>query len=1118
MRKINFRRAALGSVSVVGMALAFTNPAFAQSASADAAQPTCDPNDVNDTDCQPGQSEVELESGTEANADANSQASSQEGQITVTGSRIRRPNVESNVPVTSVSAAELTEQGDVNVGDALNDLPSLRSTFSQANSTRFIGTTGLNLLDLRGLGTSRTLVLVNGRRHVTSSVGDFVVDVNTIPSDLIERVDVVTGGSSAVYGSDAIAGVVNFVLKRDFEGIRLRAQAGISSEHDRGVSFASFTAGENLLDDRLNVAVNFEYAHAEPLFFDDRDALTGAFSGRCQFEPNETIGGDGPTGTNGNPDTIFLCGVRNGNISTGGQLGAIGVNAVSNPASADFATSCLNPNLAPALRSRCVNFGTPNALPRTVFFDQLGNPLTNNPGRDNRIFGGNNTVGGRGSTLREVGLIAPGLDRYTANILASFEVSPAFRPFFEAKYVFLKSQQEGQPSFFQSTFPAFFGGGRGIRCDNPFLSPVALAELQTIGRCAAGSAQVFDTRPTIPDTRPGAPPGAVRPNPNFGADITETLPLARFNVDFGGRRQLVERETYRVVAGVGGEFNDDWNYELSFNYGRFEQRVDAQNDLHIFQTEFGGAQGPFLKATDTVRLPNGQIVCRVNADAITTNDDAACVPLNPFGQGAPSQAALDYVQRTSELDGNATQYNVLGFVNGDSSQLFEFPGGPARFVVGGEYRREEAFQSADPLSSAGATFFNAFQVFDPPPFEVIEGFGELELPLLRDVPFAHELSVTAAARYSDYNTNAGTTFSWNVNGTWAPVRDLRFRANFSRAVRVPTLGDLFTPSTQSFAQLGDPCDAQNLNGGPNPDQRRANCAAAGIPTTFVNTLARSQTTEIAVSGNPNLSEENSDSYTFGAVFTPSFAPGLSFTVDYYSIELKNRIETVGAGTVLNQCFDLPQPNEFCNLVFRRGVDDPATPDLEQFFFAQPGVLSSGVNFARGEAEGIDFEIAYRRRFDSGLRLEARGIATYVIERNDFISPTNAAIATRNLDNLGDQQWSANFTALVGSGPFDLRYSFNFIGETYTAATTNFEPFQGRPATNVDARAPDQRLFPDTFYHNLRLAIRADERFQFYMGVDNVFDTQPPFGQLGVGGGDPYDPIGRYFYAGATIDF
>jgi hypothetical protein len=205
-------------------------------------------------------------------------------------------------------------------------------------------------------------------------------------------------------------------------------------------------------------------------------------------------------------------------------------------------------------------------------------------------------------------------------------------------------------------------------------------------------------------------------------------------------------------------------------------------------------------------------------------------------------------------------------------------------------------------------------------------------------------------------------------------------------------------------------------------------------------------------------------------------------------------------------------------VFRTGVDNPATPDLEQFFFASPGVISSGINFARGEAEGIDFELAYRRRFDSGLRLDFRGILTYVIERNDFVSPINPNLATRNLDALGDQQFSANVTTTIGSGPFDLRYSVNFIGETYTAPPSAFEPFQGNPASNTDSRADNERLFPDTFYHAIRLAIRTDERFQFYMGVDNVFDTQPPFGLLGTGGGDPYDSTGRYFYAGATVNF
>jgi len=1090
MRQVDtLRRSALCSASFLGLAFAFATPAAAQATQPNT-PPVCDPNDPTDVDCQPGQSEVEIESGTNNPSDSNSQSSGPD--ITVTGSRIRRPNVESNVPVTSVSAEDLTAQGDTSVGDALNDLPALRSTFSQANSTRFIGTVGLNLLDLRGLGTSRTLVLVNGRRHITASAGEFLVDVNTIPTDLIERVDVVTGGSSAVYGSDAVAGVVNFVLRRDFEGVRVRGQGGISEEGDRGIYFTSLTAGENFLDDRLNVAINLEYTHADQLRFPDRPDLTGAFSGRCQFNQQERTAGE-PQSGDGFPDLGFFCGVRNANIAEGGLVSAPITIA-----------GCQNPAITPANAALCLQPGTPNGAPRFFIFSPNGQLVQQNPSFDFRgVTGGasGNVIGGGGSTLRNTGQLAPEIDRYTANLLVNFELSPAFRPFLEAKYVHVSAIQEGQPSFFQGFFGGFFGGGTGIRCDNPFLTAQNIQALQSIGRCAAG--------PTS----------------------TQQIPLSRFNIDFGGRQQFVERDTYRVVAGLGGEFNGDWNYELSFNYGRFEESVDAANDLVIFQVDPATGQlrtdaagnplpGPFLNAIDAVRLANGTIVCRINADTDPTNNDPLCNPINVLGAGQPSVDALRYVNRTSNLSSSATQYNVLGFVSGDSSQLFEFPGGPARFVVGGEYRREEAFQQADPVSAAGATFFNAFQVFDPPPFEVIEGFGELEIPILRDVPFAEELTVTGAARYSDYNTAAGTTFAWNVNGTYAPFRSLRFRANYSKSVRVPTLGDLFTPDTQNFNFIADPCDTNRIGSG--SPTRAANCAALGVPPGFVNTPANSQTTEIISSGNPFLEEEEGESLTIGAVFTPEFIPGLSFTVDYYKIEVDNLIATLSAQQIVNQCVDLPTiDNQFCQLIFPRQTDDPSTPDVnETGFFAQPALRSGGINFARLEAEGIDFELAYRRRFESGFRLDLRGILTYVIERNSFTSPTDPEFGNAIVRELGDPQLSANFTAVLGTGPFDLRYTMNYVGEqlNISAGFETFFPFQGRPAQNEDLVADEFRYYPDTFYHALRLSMRVSEQFQFYIGADNVFDTDPPLGILGNEGGAPYDNIGRYFYAGATIDF
>jgi hypothetical protein len=180
------------------------------------------------------------------------------------------------------------------------------------------------------------------------------------------------------------------------------------------------------------------------------------------------------------------------------------------------------------------------------------------------------------------------------------------------------------------------------------------------------------------------------------------------------------------------------------------------------------------------------------------------------------------------------------------------------------------------------------------------------------------------------------------------------------------------------------------------------------------------------------------------------------------------------------------------------------------------LISGGINFARGEAEGIDFELAYRRRFDSGLRFDFRGILTYVIERNDFLSPTNPNFATRNLDALGDQQFSANVSTVIGSGPFDLRYSINFIGETYTTPpTTSRAP---GPSAATRCSRSEGPVLPDNLLPRDPPGDPRGRAVPIYMGVDNVFDTQPPFGLQGTGGGDPFDAIGRYFYAGATIDF
>ncbi|HYD13825.1 MAG TPA: TonB-dependent receptor [Allosphingosinicella sp.] len=1050
---------AMGSAALFGLSLAFAAPAYAQ----DDPAPPATASDQDQADDQGGQN------------------------VEVTGTRIRRPNIESNVPIVSVTADEIAD-GDPSVGDALNDLPSLRSTFSQANSVRFIGTTGLNILDLRGLGTARTLVLVNGRRHITASPGDYLVDVNTIPSDLIERIDVITGGSSAVYGSDAIAGVVNFVLRQDYDGIRLRGQGGISQQGDRGIQFVSLTAGRNFADDRANVAINLEYVNAEALYFGDRPILTGAYDGRCQVNLAEFTAGE-PQAGDGVPDQLFFCGVRNASISNGGTV-------PGNATAAQCQSAAFGPLGASAAlgAARCLNPGTPLGQPRLFRFNELGQLLQDVPCFDFRPFASGNIISCPtstvpGATLRNTGQIAPGLDRYTANILFHFDISEAFRPFFEGKYVHIFSRQQGQPSFFgpvSGTFglPASFNQ----RCDNAFLDAADIATLRSIGECETAG-------------------GAFNP--------ADTFPLQRFNTDFGGRAELVTRDTYRFVAGIRGDFNEDWNYEISFNYGHVDIHQDELNDLIL--TDINGNFDGFFLAYDSV-LVNGVPTCRVNADADPTNDSAACVPVDLFGQGRPSAAAIDFMTTTSFVDQEASEYNVVAYVNGDLSQLFELPGGPIRFVVGGEYRRETAFLEADPLSAAGGTFFNAFATFDPPALEVWEAFGEVEIPLLRDLPFAQELTLTAAGRYSDYNDAAGTagsTFSYNINGTWAPVRDIRFRANYSKSVRVPTLTDLFTVASQNFAFIQDPCDVVNIGNG--TANRGPNCAADGIPVGFINTPARTQSTGFFSQGNPFLTEETGKSLTVGTVITPRWVPGLSITVDYYRIRVDNLIAVLGAQVILNQCYDLPRPNQFCTLLFPRNAD---------FTFQNPALISGGVNFAKFAADGIDMELSYRRTFENGHRLNLRAIATYVIRRDNFTSPTDPTFRDRILSELGDPQWSANLNISYGIGPWDLRWSMNYIGKQViaTPAQGGYETafgIDGRPPQNADLNSPI--YYPDVLYHAVRLSYRVNERFQFYAGIDNVFDTDPrlfrnTFGSTGSAGGSAYDYIGRYFYAGAIVDF
>ncbi|MEO5867741.1 MAG: TonB-dependent receptor plug domain-containing protein, partial [Sphingomonas sp.] len=249
---------------------------------------------------------------------ATSDEATKDKEIVVTGSRIHRADLESTVPVATIKGDDIYSQANVNVGETLNNLPQLRSTFAQQNPGSGIGIAGLNLLDLRGLGVSRTLVLVNGRRHVPSDLQNTAsaVDINTIPTDLIDRIDIVTGGNSAVYGSDAIAGVVNFILKDHFDGLQLRAGDAIPEFGAGGNRYVSVVAGKNFADGRGNIAVAGEYTLQDRLFASNVSWLRSVDG----FFTNDTDGVGYPNGSDGIPDSVFGHDIRSSTISRYGLV------------------------------------------------------------------------------------------------------------------------------------------------------------------------------------------------------------------------------------------------------------------------------------------------------------------------------------------------------------------------------------------------------------------------------------------------------------------------------------------------------------------------------------------------------------------------------------------------------------------------------------------------------------------------------------------------------------------------------------------------------------------------------------------------------------------------------
>ncbi len=511
--------------------------------------------------------------------------------------------------------------------------------------------------------------------------------------------------------------------------------------------------------------------------------------------------------------------------------------------------------------------------------------------------------------------------------------------FAEGKYVHTSTETLSQPTY---DFYLF------VTPENPFM-PQAIRDAIVPGAAAA-----YFEDPDTPD----------------GVLVT------RDNYDLGINLEDVTRETLRSVVGARGEISDHLKYEVSYVYGQTKSRVLSRGNR---------LERRWQAAIDVVEDPvTGEPVCRVALDPDVRPGLAGCVPYNIFGEGVRDPAAVDFVTTDSVSRSRVSQHVVSGSLAGDSGAFLMLPGGPAGFALGAEYRKESSSFDPDPAIAAGRTWQGAVQPSSGS-FDVKEVFGEVNLPILTDQPFAHLLSVGGAIRYSDYSTIGGTT-TWKVDGVYAPIRDVSFRATYSQAVRAPNIGELFGPPSTSYNFIVDPCDIQETNNG--TASRAANCAALltalGVdPDTFQPSNApeiASVFTEGLASGNPDLQEETAKTWTAGVVLRPTAVPGLSLSADWYDIRIEDAINTAEAEELAELCVDQPTlDNQFCPGITR----DPDTGYIV-------GFTVMPANVAQFRTAGLDVSLACRLQTESAGRFDFVLNGNY-LDRLEFVASPGADV-------------------------------------------------------------------------------------------------------------------------------
>lgn len=957
-------------------------------------------------------------------------------EVIVTGSRLNvNPNLTSANPVLTVSAEDIASQGTVNIEDMTNNLPQV---FAGQASEVSNGASGTATLNLRGLGSVRTLTMIDGRRLPYGSSSITSPNLDLVPTSLIERVEILTGGASAVYGSDAVGGVANFILKDNFEGAELDMQYGVSQNGNGIEKFdavlragnqpvpgnswdgeefnVSLTLGANSADGRGNATMFVAYQNREAITQDNRSISACA------------LGADtGPNSANG--------------------LGCVG--------SGNFRL-----------------FGGPGGF----FFQQESGTLTPFNGGPAETF-----------NFGPFNFFQRPAERVQIYAKGHYEVFDEHEVFASVSYTNNFSDAQIAPT-------ASFGiGAYSINCDNPFIQGTPGTPLTDVFGCSAADIAA-------------------------GTDVSG-VSLSHRNVEGGPRNSRLENSAFRIVSGLRGTVLDNWDYEVFGQFSRTTDQSVSSNDFIVANLQ---------DALFAVDDGTGNVVCR--------SGSSGCVPYNIFQRGANGESLVnsdstDFIQGVGIVIGETEQIVLGGNAQADLGEYgmkSPYSDNGIGILLGFEYREDSLESIPDEISQVpggGFTGVGGATLAVQGEVTVTEFYGEIQIPLITDMPMAKELVFNGQYRNSSYDaTGNGVTSSFNTDAyglqlSWAPTKDVKFRGQYQRSVRAPNVIELFTgqnsnlPNLNSAGtnsngiQLFDPC-ASNA-----PIASLAACMNTGVTASqFGNILdvIAGQTSSIT-GGNPNLRPESSDTYSFGVVITPSFIDGLTASIDYFDITVDDFISAgIGAQTTLDQCLTTGDA-AFCDLITR---------DSQGSLNSGIGVgfLSTNVNIASLQTSGIDLQVEYN--FDlNDMGLKDMGdvrfqYAATILDKFDFTPfPSGTVVeCAGKFGNACPQPVNPSYrhrTSAIWSSPIGVQ------------ATLTWRYFGGVDNVSANPAPIDTRLQTKNYF-DLSGNYEIINGVTVRGGVLNMFNSQAPVSISAgppLGNGNTFPTIydtGRFFFAGVKV--